>query len=1453
MICSVSNPDNTASVTADQLSERSNLTRCQLMIWTGQQLEPDIPLYNMALCFHLNGFVDPSHFQSAFSTLVSNSDALRTVFNMVDGVPMQRVLDRLDYQVDIIDLIERGDSDDPHQALSDWVEVHNRQKFDLSRCCFESTLLLTGEGRSVWYLNQHHLTTDAWSTSLIYRSVANFYSASLKGDPVVSAGLPVWADFVKFERNQNTGEGYRKSIEYWRQRANMQIDPVCFYSRRPLTKHAATRRVACPLGKVRTLKMKQMALSDGIRGLNINITLFNIFVSLLSGWIYRVSDSRKIAIGAPAHNRSSLAFRETIGLFIEMFPLHIEHQDGQTFRQLLGQVASESQSWLRHARPGTSSMAGTRQFNVVLNYIHATFAPFADIPVEAEWIHAGYGDPRHDLRLQVHDFGGSSSLLLYFDFNQDTFSEALQERAVSHFKALLDACIDNPDCRIDQIALATVQERQQNLIDYNKTGLPDWSTTTLLDLFRQQCRKTAQAPAILLDDMRVSYRQLDKRSDQLAALLQERGSPSGALVGIYLTRSIEMIVAILGVLKAGAGYVPLESRMPVARLEYILRDTGVGMVLTESGLLDRLNQQGIDVLCLDRQEVTDYHATPSDVVISPDDIAYVMYTSGSTGQPKGVVIEHRGLHEYISWAGDAFAERLPLKFALHSNFSFDLTVTSLFVPLTCGGAIVIYPEQDISSDLSILRVFEDNRCDIVKLTPAHLRLVSSMDVSSSRVSRLILGGEDLKTELCNRAISAFSGNMIIYNEYGPTEAVVGCMIHCFDPQSDTDGSVPIGRPAANVHIYVLDAGLNPVPQGAIGEMYVSRPGLARCYLGQEDLTAERFVNDPFFPGQRMYRTGDLARFRPDSLMEYLGRADQQVKIRGVRIELAEVEQALLEHPDIDQCVLQVIQSESVPEPQALTYCARCGLASNYPGVSFDTAGVCNTCIEFDSYKHRAQHYFKTMDDLTSVFEQVRGERVGDYDCLVLLSGGKDSTYALAQVVSMGMKVLAFTLDNGFISEAAKSNISRVVADLGVDHVFGYTPDMNAIFIDSLERHSNVCQGCFKVIYTLSMQLAVKRNISCIVTGLSRGQFFETRLTAELFGDDNFDIASIDQMVMDARKAYHRVDDAVSRLMDVSLFQHEQIFNDIRFVDFYRYCDVDLTEMLAFLKQKLPWIRPADTGRSTNCLINDVGIHVHKRKQHFHNYALPYSWDVRLGVKQRAEALDELNDDIDAGSVFRILNQIHYDEDSFFADSDEKRLAAYFKTRKPVAVSELKLWLGLRLPSAMIPGFFVPVDEMPLTENGKIDRAALPAPSEQRPQLEQVYCAPRTDLEKILARIWSDALGVRRIGIHDNYFDLGGDSIVAIQIVGRANATGIRLAANELFLHQTIAELAAVARVASKPVREQPTEPGSMTPIQQSNVKCSEESTAETRSCDDFPLAGLDQDQLGKLAVLLKKD
>jgi acyl carrier protein len=449
-------------------------------------------------------------------------------------------------------------------------------------------------------------------------------------------------------------------------------------------------------------------------------------------------------------------------------------------------------------------------------------------------------------------------------------------------------------------------------------------------------------------------------------------------------------------------------------------------------------------------------------------------------------------------------------------------------------------------------------------------------------------------------------------------------------------------------------------------------------------------------------------------------------------------------------------------------CARCGLPSTYPAARYDAAGVCHLCRAFDSYRERVQLYFRTMRDLEIHLTDARRRRRGEYDCLMLLSGGKDSTYALARVVEMGASVMTFTLDNGYISEQAKANILRVTDQLGVPHVFGTTPAMNAIFVDSLKRHSNVCNGCFKTLYTLGARLAREVGIPLVMTGLSRGQFFETRLSEELFLDEAPRIDRIDDIVLEARKAYHRVPDAVAELLDTRDFRDDDLFENVEFIDFYRYCDVSLDDMLAYLAERVPWIRPSDTGRSTNCLINQVGIFVHLRERGFHNYALPFSWDVRMGHKARAAALAELNDDIDPDEVRRILAEIGADTRVGGGDAEENtELVGYYVggATEPIA---LRAHLAERLPPSMVPRRLVQIERIPLTANGKVDRAGLPRPDARRPVLPTAFVASRSQVEERVAGIWCEVLGLERVGVKDAFLDLGGNSLLAIQIISRVN-------------------------------------------------------------------------------------
>ncbi|MEQ8497184.1 MAG: amino acid adenylation domain-containing protein [Gammaproteobacteria bacterium] len=883
---------------------------------------------------------------------------------------------------------------------------------------------------------------------------------------------------------------------------------------------------------------------------------------------------------------------------------------------------------------------------------------------------------------------------------------------------------------------------------------------SILDWFERQATSTPAAIAVVDGDTSLDYTGLAQRVDALARGLVAQGVVPGDRVALRLPRSIDAVVAMLGVWRAGAGYLPLDVKNPPARVEYMLDNATARLVLTTEKLLaDRASFGATTVPFVDIAEVESNGAGVNSPLPSPapDAPAYVIYTSGSTGTPKGVQISHRAACHYVTWAAGYYVGGMAVDMPLYSSLAFDLTVTSLYVPLVTGGRVVVYPESDGPRDLAIYRVLRDDAVDMVKLTPSHLALIARLDLAGARIRKLIVGGEDLTAALAQRVHGAFAGEIEIYNEYGPTEATVGCMEYRFDPERDRAGSVPIGRAIDGTEILVLDDAGRAVAGGGTGEIFIGGASLADGYVNQPEATAERFVAHPARPGARVYRTGDLARRREDGLLEYAGRADRQVKLGGFRVELGEVEAALADHPGITAAAVTLHQP--TPAREEIFHCVRCALPSNYPGVNYDADGLCNVCRDYDAHKHLAENYFRTMDELQALLEDAKASRRGDYDVLMLLSGGKDSSYVLYQLLGMGLKVLAYTLDNGYISDGAKDNVRRVVSALGVDHVFGTTAVMDDIFRNSLEQFSNVCNGCFKTLYTLSMQLAHDKGIKYIVTGLSRGQLFETRFDF-LLRNRIFDVDAIERDVQRARRIYHAQNDIVSRNLPLGPIADPKVLEETVFIDFYRYSDVGRNEIMGFLESCRNWTRPADTGRSTNCLINDVGIFVHNRERGFHNYALPYCWEVRLGLLDREEALLELATDVNMENVEDILSRIRYTSSDEFRRA-EPRLVAYLACDREVSPESLRAHAATRLPTYMVPAQFVTLPELPLTVNGKIDWAALPAPrSEDTPRRSESR-ATLDAVERSVAEIWERLLGSGGFDSEEGFFDVGGTSMLAV--------------------------------------------------------------------------------------------
>ncbi len=880
-----------------------------------------------------------------------------------------------------------------------------------------------------------------------------------------------------------------------------------------------------------------------------------------------------------------------------------------------------------------------------------------------------------------------------------------------------------------------------------------------------QLAQALQAPSVGLEDNNrsLSGPQIWGEVSALAGWLVARGVKPGVRVGIQMERGVDAVVAIYAVLAAGGSFVPLDPAQPAQRLERLRARAGCLLVLT--GRPADVGEPRADLL-------------PAIDLASE---AYLLFTSGSTGEPKGVPITHQGLADYLEFARSYLGVESPVA-PLFTPLSFDLTITSLFVPILAGGRLIAVTANGLQG---LQEVAQRTEINWVKATPSHLEILLRLVGSDHGLKSLVVGGEAFTARLARQLWQAFNG-VEIFNEYGPTEAVVGCMFYRADEAALVGlADVPIGVPAAGVSLLVVDTHRQRVPLGAVGELLIASRGLTKGYLASSDGSDPGEDKFALVQGQRYYRTGDLVRLADPESLVYQGRLDSQIKVGGIRLEPTEVEAELEAHPAIRRAAARVW---SPSQGEAVQHCARCGLPSNVPGSAFDEAGICSVCHDYERIAPQAQSYFGSEPDLSRMLAQAQSEKPGEYDCIHLLSGGKDSTYALYQLVELGFKVFALTLDNGFISEGAKDNVRASIKDLGIDHEFMTSDVMNEIFADSLKRHSNVCHGCYKTIYTLATAKADQIGAPIIFTGLSRGQLFETRLIPAQFSESRFDPVAIDDAVVQARRVYHALDDGPNRLLDTSVFADGSVFDRVSYVDFYRYTDVSLAEMLEFLDTRAPWVRPSDTGRSTNCLINAAGIHTHITEQGYHNYAEPYAWDVRLGHKTRDEAIDELDDRSDLAEVEAMLAEVGYEPKPHEVFTAWIELEPAMPEPSPGA---LRAFLSERLPKHAIPAAFVSMDELPTSANGKLAESLLPRPDRIHRASTVVSLEASTETERQVIAVWERVLGTEPIGLDDDFFALGGDSLAALEmVVALGDALQLELAEEVVFSHTSPRGLAA---------------------------------------------------------------
>ena len=865
------------------------LSASQKRLWILSQFEGGSQAYNMSYAVKLKGELNTALFDESFKILIERHEILRTVFKYdsdTDDV-RQFVLPTESLNLDFEIVKFNSDSileEEIH--IDNYFQTKCSEEFDLEKApLLKSAIVQTLEKQYVFFLSIHHIISDGWSMEVLVKEIVAIYNALAQGLEINLPELKIqYKDYAAWLNNETAKEKYKSAEQYWMGQFSGSIPVLETPSskKRPLVKTYCGDNISHTfsvefLKKVNTFSAKYDA------------TLFMTLVTGINLLLHKYSGQDDIIIGTPIAGRDHADLENQIGIYLNTLALRTNVNQESSVLDLLDFEKNMILASYEHQiypfdelveklelKRDTSRSA---LFDVMIVFqSQSKLSSFKNENQKLENIEV----ERYDLKREVSkfdltfEFVEEDELQLRINYNTDIYDSAFIYRLLSHFEVLVSKMTEKPEQKIKHLDYVTAQEKTKVLHDFNATKAV-YQNETIVKLFENQTELTPNGDALTFEGISLNYKELNEKSNQFARYLKHKYKlQSEDKAGIKMSRSEKLVISILAVLKSGGAYVPIDSAYPQERIDFIEKDSNCKVIIDE-----------VEWICFDA-EAANYSCDNLDENIRETDSAYVIYTSGSTGNPKGVEIAHASLTNYLLWGKEYYSSggTHPLDFGLFTSLSFDLTVTSLFLPIISGGKLTVFETTDDASKL--LTSYFESGINSIKLTPAHISILESLDIKQTAVKLAIVGGEAL-LENQVRILQNLNPEIRIINEYGPTEATVGCIIYDVKNAAET---VLIGKPIANTQIYILGESLNPCAVGVTGELYIAGDGLARGYINRPELTAEKFIPNPFKEGALMYKTGDLGRWLADGNIDYTGRIDDQVKIRGYRIELGEIENCL---------------------------------------------------------------------------------------------------------------------------------------------------------------------------------------------------------------------------------------------------------------------------------------------------------------------------------------------------------------------------------------------------------------------------------------------------------------------------------------------------------------------------------------------------------------------------------
>ena len=1389
------------------------LSYAQQGLWFYDQLEPGNPMYTISMPRRLHGTLNVEALERGFCEMLRRHENLRTTFPIVNGQPVQQIARSSEFRLRMVDLTDVAEEQREERAHA-LAEAERVRPFNLVEGpLMRASLFKLGDADYVLVLTMHHIISDAWSMAIFHGELSKLYKAYSEGQ---ESPLPEpqfqYVDYAVWERDWLQGKVLEQHMDYWR-RQLAGVPAVELPTDRPRTidRTFGGEFVRFDLPKDLSDELKALSRREGV-------TLFMLLLTAFKLLLHRYSGQQEIVVGSPIAGRNRIEVEGLIGFFINTLAIHTSVKPHLTFRELLHQVRELCLDAYAHQEISFEKIVEELHpernlaYNPLLQVVfQLTTAPRQRLALKGismgGFEHTGGATVKWDLYLLLNET--RQGLNGAFSYSSELFDAETIQGMLAHFEQLLKNIVASPESRISDLELLTEDERHRLLVDWNHTGHQFASAECAQQLFEAQVKRAPQMTALVFGQQRMSYGELDRRANQLAHYLQKRGVGTETIVGVALERTPEMIIAILGVLKAGGAYLPLDTSYPPERLALMIEDARPTLVITQTGWAEKLAGRDVRLLLLDEEkELIEKQKTEtprSDA--GPQNLAYVIYTSGSTGRPKGVMLEHGGLCNLALAQGEAFGVTSESRVLQFASLSFDASVSEIFVTLATGATLYLARPEELMPGREFCDLMKRQSITHVTLPPSVLVALAHTELPA--LQTLVSAGE-----ACPPPVAELWGRERRFiNAYGPTEGTVCTTLTGAGPLDGGSGRIPIGKPLSNVEVYLLDKEQRLVPAGVAGELYLGGLGVARGYLGQGGLTAERFVPHPWSKtgGERLYRTGDLCRYRRNGELEYLGRADEQVKLRGYRIELGEVESVLNRHEDVQQSAVVLRQAEN-GEQQLVAYV----VGTKEEGER--RLELWPSVAEFFIYDE-ALYYAMTHDDRRNdSYRQAIAAAVKD-QIVVDIGTGPEAILSRMCEAAGARHVYAIELLHE-TAERARQKIKREGLEDRITVVEGdarqvHLPEQADVCVSEIVGPVGGAEGAALILSDVRRRLLKPGGV--MIPRRSVTQIAGMSLPEEFIAAPGFSEITRPYVERIFAEVGYRFDLRLSLkgLKTEDLITSRGVFEDLEFNkenglagDYRREIRLEV-ERAGRIDGLLVWLQ-LETGPAVPVL--DILEHQHSWLPVY----LPVFYPgVEVQVGDRLEAVvigklseNQLNPDYEIiGLLIRGNGQMEefsyqsmhhgrgYRQNPFY---EELFAGDEIKVRDEGQNSRLRQRLHQHLerylPAYMLPSEYVTLSSMPLTVSGKIDRQALPAPSGVITAAEGNYIAPDNIFELTLQQIWESLLGARPISVTDDFFELGGHSLLAVTLMTKIEERfGQPLQLSSLFKGATIRSLAEVIR------------------------------------------------------------